>query len=68
MRLAIIAADVAAAGAVVSTLVGWLPPLAAFLACLWYALQLYESKTVQTWLSRQRSPQPSSPTAPDQDE
>jgi hypothetical protein len=34
------------------TLLGWLPPIAALFAIVWYALQIWESRTVQGWLSR----------------
>jgi len=41
-------------GAVVGALMGYLPPIAAFLAIVWYAIQIYESKTVQGWIKRSR--------------
>ena len=37
--------DVGAAGAVIATLVGWLPTIAAVLAIFWYLIQIWESKT-----------------------
>jgi uncharacterized protein (DUF2062 family) len=33
---------------------GVLPPLAALVAILWYAIQIWESKTVQNWFKRKR--------------
>lgn len=47
--------DVAAGAAVVSTLFGWLPDIAAVLGIAWYCLQIWESKTVQSWHKRRRS-------------
>lgn len=41
--------DVAAASAIVMTLLGWLPLLAAILGAVWYAIQIWESRTVQHW-------------------
>lgn len=40
--------------AIAGTLIGWLPPLAAFAAICWYSIQIYESKTFQSWLKRRR--------------
>ena len=34
--------DVGAAGGVISTLMGWLPPIAAALGILWYIICIYE--------------------------
>ncbi len=45
----------ASIGAVVSTMVGWLPPAAAFIALVWYIIQIYESDTVQSWLRNKRT-------------
>ena len=44
--------DWISAGAIVGSLVGYLPPLAAALAIIWYCIQIYESKTFQGWLKR----------------
>lgn len=46
--------DTLSATAILGTFVGFLPPLAAFVAVLWYALQIWESDTVQGWLHRHR--------------
>jgi hypothetical protein len=35
------ATDAVAAGAIVTSLVGWLPPVAALLGIVWYILQIY---------------------------
>lgn len=41
--------DVLGAGAVVGSFLGYLPPAAAFLALIWYVIQIWESRTVQHW-------------------
>lgn len=46
----VIAAHVGSGVLVLGSLAGILPPLAALGAIIWYALQVYESKTVQAWL------------------
>jgi len=48
------AADGVAAGTIVMAFVGILPGIAALLAAIWYLVQIYESKTVQSWLDRRR--------------
>lgn len=45
----------ASVGAIVSTLAGWLPPAAAFIALIWYVIQIYESNTVQAWVRNKRT-------------
>jgi len=40
---------VASAGAIIGAVRGDLPEIAAVVALLWYAVQLWESKTVQGW-------------------
>jgi hypothetical protein len=47
-------ADVGAVGAILGSLAGYLPPLAALIAILWYAIQIWESDTVQHLRSRRR--------------
>lgn len=41
----------ASVGVIISTIVGWLPALAALIAVIWYLVQIYESKTVQRFLN-----------------
>ena len=41
--------NLASAAAIVGSLSGWLPPLAALAAIIWYAVAIWESETVQTW-------------------
>lgn len=50
----VIVADILSIGAVVGTLTGYLPPIATILAIVWYALQVYEGKTVQKWIKARR--------------
>ncbi len=44
--------DLAAAGAVVGALIGWLPYLAALLGILWYLVQFWESPLRARWTRR----------------
>lgn len=37
-------------GMILSTLIGWLPAIAALIGVIWYMVQIYESKTVQRWI------------------
>lgn len=48
--------DSVSAAAILGTLAGWLPPLAALAAIVWYAVQIWESKTVQAWVHRKDPP------------
>lgn len=52
-RQAAIVADVGAAGAVIGTLVGYLPTIAAVLAIVWYCIQIWESKTFRRLIQRE---------------
>lgn len=45
-----------AAATVLGSIAGFLPPLAAFVAVIWYSIQIYESDTVQRWLARGKQP------------
>jgi hypothetical protein len=47
IRAGVIAIDAGAVGVIAAAIVGWLPPLAAIVAILWYVIQIYESQTVQ---------------------
>lgn len=44
----------ASVAAILGTIFGWLPPLAAFIAIVWYAIQIYESKTCRQWIASRR--------------
>lgn len=46
--------DLLAASAVVGTVVSWLPPIAAFLSIIWFAIQIWESKSCQAFVARWR--------------
>lgn len=41
-------------GAIVGVVAGLLPALAALGAVIWYGIAIYETKTVQNWLHRNR--------------
>lgn len=36
-------------GAIIGTILGWLPYIAAFAAFVWYVIQIWESRTIQHW-------------------
>ena len=40
--------------AILGTIIGWFPPVAAGVAACWYFIQMYESRTVQRYLHRRR--------------
>ncbi len=44
--------DLAAAGAVLAALIGWLPYVAALLGILWYLVQFWESPLRKRWSER----------------
>lgn len=44
--------DAGAAVAIVASFVGYLPPIAAVLAILWYLLQFWESRTLQAYMQK----------------
>ncbi len=46
----VLAGDIGAFGIIITTIMSILPPIAAILGLLWYAIQIYESKTVQAWI------------------
>jgi hypothetical protein len=49
--------DVVSIGLVVGTLANWLPAIAALLSIVWTGIRIFESRTVQGWIARLRSPQ-----------
>lgn len=49
------AGDTISAMAVLTTLAGFMPPVAALFAMGWYAVQIYESKTVQAWIAKKKA-------------
>jgi hypothetical protein len=44
--------DLASVSVAFATLVSWLPSIAALLSIVWTGVRIYESKTVQKWLSK----------------
>jgi hypothetical protein len=42
------------AGAIVGTLIGLIPSVAAVVALIWYAIQISESDTVKAWMRERR--------------
>jgi chromate transport protein ChrA len=46
--------DAISLSAMVATLVGMLPHIAALLSIIWTLLRIYETKTVQQWMNRWR--------------
>ena len=45
-------ADVCSVGALLATLAGWLPSVAALVTIIWTAIRIYESRTVQRLLGK----------------
>jgi hypothetical protein len=41
--------------AIIGTIVGWFPAIAATLAAVWYCIQIYESNLFQRWLKLRTS-------------
>jgi hypothetical protein len=52
VKVLIHAADTVSALAILAAFAGFLPPLAAFGAFCWYALQIWESRTATAWRRR----------------
>ena len=46
--------DTIAIAGIGAALLGYLPPLAALIAIVWYAIQIYESQTLQNMLMNRR--------------
>jgi len=44
--------DALSIGGVISTVVGWLPDIAAFLSIVWAVIRIYETDTVQKWIGK----------------
>ena len=44
--------DLASVSVVFATLVSWLPSIAALVSIVWGLIRIYETKTVQGWLSK----------------
>lgn len=54
LRVITMTADAGAVGLIAGAITGWLPPLAAILAIVWYVIQIYESSTLQKKLRSYR--------------
>lgn len=54
LRVAALGLDAGAVGVIAAAIVGWLPPVAAVLAIVWYCIQIIESRTVQKKLRQWR--------------
>lgn len=46
------AVDLVAASTAIGSLVAWLPPLASLFTCIWMAIRIYESETIQKLLGK----------------
>lgn len=52
MSYATASLDFSAAAVILVSILGYLPPIAAVLAIIWYVLQIWESRTIQTYISK----------------
>ncbi len=43
------ALDALAVGSIVGTIMGWLPIISVVLSCIWFTIQIYESRTFTHW-------------------
>lgn len=46
--------DVISVGTVLATLSQWLPSIAAIISIIWGAIRIWETKTVQGWISKRK--------------
>lgn len=46
--------NLGSAGSIIASILGFLPPLAALVALVWYFIQIGESVTVQRWITGRR--------------
>lgn len=47
--------DALSVGVLIGTIFQWLPAVASLLTIIWTAIRIYESKTVQRWLGRDKN-------------
>jgi len=47
--------NVFSAGAIIASVIGLIPVIAAFVGLIYYLIQIYETKTVQRWVHARRS-------------
>ena len=50
--------DAAALATTLTTIVGWLPPLAALVTIVYTGFRIWETKTVQSWVEGRKKPDP----------
>lgn len=46
------AIDIVAASTALGTMVAWLPPLASLFTCVWMAIRIFESESIQNLLGK----------------
>ena len=46
--------DVVGVSSTVALLAGWLPPLVSFVTLVWFLIRIYETKTVQNLIKKDR--------------
>ena len=46
--------DVVSVGTVISTLIGYLPAIAALVSIIWGCIRIYQEPTVQNWLNKKK--------------
>lgn len=47
--------NIVSVAAVIGALAGWVAPIAAVVALIWYLIQIYESETVRRWAATRRA-------------
>ena len=48
------AVDIVAASTAIGSMIQWLPPLASLFTCIWMAIRIYESDSVQKLLGKKK--------------
>lgn len=51
---AAITGDIIGAGAIIAAILGYITPIAAVVALVWYLIQIWESRTIQHWRENRR--------------
>ena len=46
--------DVVGVSSTLALLAGWLPPLVSFVTLVWFSIRIYETKTVQNLIKKDR--------------
>lgn len=47
--------DAGALGVTITTVLGWLPHIAAIASIIWTVIRIYETETVQKWIAKWKS-------------